>query len=532
MTGTAERARDVVGRRLLDAAYREDIDGVRTSGRWSHLPARRHGFDRIAVAAPVTEAPATLLADIGVTDAALVTELDDAIGNLAVAYGRRTDIDNEWRKRAAERGCADAYGVVSDDAADDQAIAFERLATDGHNLHPCGRTRLGWSAPDVLAYDQEAAPFDIGFVALRRDLHLGDDIGARLAASYPQVPAAPPGYVVQPVHPWQRSAVLHERHARLFADGVLRDLGGSLRAAPTTALRTLLLEPSSAGARHYLKLSLDIQVTSTRRSISIASTRNGPPISALLTKLTAGDERIILMPEIAGAAMSSGRDVAAIVRGGLDHRLGPGEVALPGAALPAISPITGKTLLAEAVDRFGATRGLRSPAGRFLIEYAHLLLSVVLRLLDAGIGLEAHLQNCIPIFRDGVPIRMALRDFAGLRLHLPRLAAHSELRLWPGSVIGTDDIDVVRAKIGYTALQAHLGEVVAQLTTSYALDEDEAWRSVRGVIDAIYAGDRLDAADHAFFVAPTMPHKALVRMRLAGGSDIYVPVRNPLHHVG
>ena len=46
----------------------------------------------------------------------------------------------------------------------------------------------------------------------------------------------------------------------------------------------------------------------------------------------------------------------------------------------------------------------------------------LLRLLDAGVGLEAHLQNSIPIFLDGVPHRIAFRDFAGLRLHLPRLA--------------------------------------------------------------------------------------------------------------
>ena len=29
--------------------------------------------------------------------------------------------------------------------------------------------------------------------------------------------------------------------------------------------------------------------------------------------------------------------------------------------------------------------------------------------------------------------------------------------------------------------------------------------------------------------APVVPHKALVRMRLAGNGDVYVPVRNPLH---
>ncbi len=109
------------------------------------------------------------------------------------------------------------------------------------------------------------------------------------------------------------------------------------------------------------------------------------------------------MPETAGAAMSSGRDVAAIMRGRIDPgRLAAGDVPLPGAALPAISPVTGRTLLAETVDRFAASTG-GSPL-QFLHGYANLLLPPLLRLLDAGVGLEAHLQNSIPIFRDGVPV--------------------------------------------------------------------------------------------------------------------------------
>ncbi len=213
-----------------------------------------------------------------------------------------------------------------------------------------------------------------------------------------------------------------------------------------------------------------------------------------------------------------------------------GEVAVPAVALPAVSPVTGRTIVAELVDRFGAARGLRFPALPFLSEYAHLLLSPVLRLLDAGVGFEAHLQNCIPVFRDGVPVRMAFRDFAGMRLHLPRHRPGSGRTgrapfggLWPGSVIGTDDIDVVRAKVGYTALQAHLGEIVARLYDSHRLPEPEAWARVRRIIDGLYAEHGWNAADHAFLTAPTMPHKALVRMRLGGSGDVYVPVRNPLH---
>jgi siderophore synthetase component len=274
--------------------------------------------------------------------------------------------------------------------------------------------------------------------------------------------------------------------------------------------------------RRYLKLSLDIQVTSTRRSISVASTRNGPALSQVLQLLTT-DDRVLMLPEVAGAAMAGVRDVAAIVRAGLAGHTARREVAIPGSALPAISPITGRTILADVVDRSGLT-----PL-RFIDAYARLLLPQVLVLLDAGIGLEAHLQNSIPIFADGVPRRIAFRDFAGLRVNPARLADHGvQIDLWPGSLIGTDDQDVVRAKLGYTALQAHLGELVARLVASHGLDERAAWRRVRGVVDDVYDALDLDEGDRAFLLAPTMPHKALVRMRMEDRGDIYVPVPNPL----
>jgi siderophore synthetase component len=119
-------------------------------------------------------------------------------------------------------------------------------------------------------------------------------------------------------------------------------------------------------------------------------------------------------------------------------------------------------------------------------------------------------------------------------MYLPRLADPPPL--WPGSVVATTDVEVMRAKLGYTALQAHLGELVVRLTGSHDLDEDRAWRAIRDVLDEAYEPLRADpacaaaaAADHAAFTARTVPHKALVRMRLAGGGDQYVPVQNPLH---
>ncbi|HYN92656.1 MAG TPA: IucA/IucC family C-terminal-domain containing protein, partial [Pilimelia sp.] len=233
------------------------------------------------------------------------------------------------------------------------------------------------------------------------------------------------------------------------------------------------------------------------------------------------------------------RDLSAIVRAGLTGTLAPAEEAVPGTALPAER--AGRPVVAALVDRYAATRALTDPAGAalgFLTEYARVLLTPVLRLATRfGVGLEAHLQNCLPTFVAGVPHRMVFRDLAGPRLHRPRLAAAGvALRLWPGSVVGTDDLAAMRAKVGYTALQAHLGELVVRLAGTHGLDEAAAWRAVRSVLDEVFEPLRADPAtaaaaeaDHAALTAPAVPHKALVRMRLAGGGDVYVPVHNPLH---
>jgi siderophore synthetase component len=496
-------AADTVGRRLRGALVREDIGDARARNAGQ---GTAHGFDRVEFATSGVPDPVELL---GRLDApGFAAELRNAVVNLAIAVARQRP-------------------VIEDGDPDGDATAQERLAVAGHNLHPCGRTRLGWDTTDVLAYDLEAGPVTAGFVAVRDDVHLGDDVGAALRDAYPQLPSVPDGYRLQPVHPWQRDAVLRRRYRDLVDDGALLILDAELPAITTASLRTLLLPPGADGLRRYVKVSLDIQVTSTRRSISVASTRNGPAVSALLETLVAADpdgHRLLLLDETAGAAVpaGSGRDVAAILRGGLTGRLEAKERPVTGIALPFLVP--------DLVGEYARTTARPDDAAAALSwfdAYARLLLPLVLRLTGHGVALEAHLQNCLPTFRGGVPHRMGVRDFAGLRLHPGRLAAAGHtLSLWPGSVVSTDDENVLRAKIGYTAFQAHLGELVIRLGRTHGLDEDTAWRTVRAVVDETYDGH---GTDHAAFTAARVPHKALVRMRLDGHGDQYVQVRNPLH---
>ncbi|MDI1465715.1 IucA/IucC family protein [Catellatospora sp. KI3] len=509
------RARAAVATRLAEALWREDIGDAR--GRFRGTV---HGFDRV-VLGPVADDPLSLVDHPG-----LRAELDSAVHGLALAYARRAVQDPGHRAAAAALGRADMIELLAELDPDERVARLERLATEGHNLHPCGRTRLGWSAGDMIAHDLETESTAVGFVAARPELVLGDDLTERLGV------AAPPGRRVLPVHIWQLRH-LRGRFPELFADGTLRVLDPVLPALPTAALRTVLLT-GSARPGTYLKLSLDIQVTSTRRTISVASTRNGPALSEALGALLDAESggRLLLMAEPAGAAglVGDSRQLSTIVRDGLGGRLAPGEQPVPGSALAALDPVSGATLLTGLVDRYAHSRRATSPqlaALGFLNEYAVLLLPPVLRLAaQHGIGLEAHLQNCVPTFRDGVPHRMGIRDLAGMRVHEGRLAATGvALRLWPGSVIGTGDESVLLSKVAYTAFQAHLGELVLRLGRSHGLAEGTAWAAVRHVVDEALAGHR----DHAFYTAPTVPHKALTRMRLAGSGDVYVPVQNPLH---
>lgn len=492
-----DRAAQTVAARLAGALHRE---GLRPAA------GTAHAFDRVEAADPGVADPVELLPE-ALRRGTLPEELADAVDKLSLAYARREQDDRVARRS----GYADIVALAADLPADEAVVRLERLGTQGHNLHPCGRTRLGWNLYDAMAHDLESQATTIGFVGVPAEVFVGDDLGERFAV------AAPDGYQAVPVHGWQLGVVV-DRY-----DG-LKVLPRLLTGSPTAALRTLWVPELGA----YLKLSLDIQVTSTRRTISIASTRNGPALSRLLPDLIE-DDRVLLLTEEAGAAstLGSGRDLSAITRTAIGP-LAPGEVPVPGSALAAECPITGEPVVALLASRSGLT-----PL-EFVDAYARLLLPPVLRLATRyGVGMEAHLQNCVVTFVGGRPSRLVLRDLAGLRLHLGRLrAAGREFTLWPNSLVGTGDDTVLLSKVAYTALQAHLGEVVLRLVEAAGLDEAAAWARVRVIVDEVYdglGGVPAAAADLAFLTAPTIPHKALVRMRVAGTGDLYVPVDNPLH---
>ncbi|MQM28897.1 IucA/IucC family protein [Glycomyces albidus] len=506
--------------RILAAAWRENLNGHRTGP----APAPEGPFnqldydwaDRAAGPAPAAadrdDDPVKALEAViaGPVPAHLAAELESARTGRALAHERAAGRRRRVAALAARTGAPTLAALIAACGSDVDTTArlLETLATDGHQLHPCARTRLGWNRTDLERYDLETpAPIRVRLVADR------DGVLDRSGADFRDHPVLAgldlPDPVV-PVHPWQLEHRVLPRYADLFAAGRLAVLDETVPAWPTAAIRTL----AGHRAPGFLKLALGIHITSTRRDISPATALLAPVLSGHLTALDAdGTHR--LLPDLAGAWLPGRRDLTAIARAPLAAVTPAGAVCVPATALAAASPVTGASLAAEYADWHG-------DPGAWLRAYAALFVPPVLAKAAMGIGLEAHLQNSLVAMDGPVPVAAVSRDLGGARLHLPTVPFDVDLPA--GSPVRAHSIDQVRAKVAYTLFQNHLAALVTALERDTGLDAAGFWADLADLV----AGLDLPAADRDCYLAPTMPTKALLSMRLEPGREIEALVDNPL----
>jgi siderophore synthetase component len=505
----------------------------------------------------------------------LGVETADGCANLALARAyaarKRRDLGARARALGAHSAAELASALRRVEPGFSASTFFERLCVEGHRLHPGAKTRLGLSPEAVVAYGPE---FD-GEPALRLVAVLRSrvrwagfaDPSAPILAAHPAIaPAArrelsargldPDAYALVPVHPWQCREALPRHYAAELAERVIVPLAGvSLPCEATAAFRTLA---PAGGGPYAFKVAVDAQMTSTVRSISPQTALNAPRFSAMIAEVFRREPALARamtpVDEVAGvcfepdatepdgdARRERRRNLTAVYRVHVDTLVGPDELPIVGAALYAESPVSGRLVGAELIAAFGRERGIPTPreaALAFVRAYAEKLVPGALTLLARyGVALEAHLQNCVPVFAGGTVRRVLIRDWGGARVHRPRLAAQGlEADFEPGSLTVTDELAVARAKLFYTLFQNHLAEIVAIAAAEAHSDEAPCWAIVREVAGATYRDLAADPAtreaarsDWAALSAPLVPHKALASMRLrAGGGDHHVLVPNPL----
>jgi siderophore synthetase component len=115
----------------------------------------------------------------------------------------------------------------------------------------------------------------------------------------------------------------------------------------------------------------------------------------------------------------------------------------------------------------------------------------------------------------------AVRDFGGIRLHMPTLRSQGyDLHtIPPGAATTTDDLHDVWSKVHHSLFQNHIGHLVVAL----GLEEDGGWEVVRDEVRRVLfpngrgKGCGLHAEGlYGFLMEETMPFKCFLRMRMEG----------------
>lgn len=435
---------------------------------------------------------------------------------------------------------------------------LEGTVTDGHRYHPAYKSRLGFDLADDVAYGPEFLPeLHPEWLAAHRsvveatssasvapDLPREELSPVTVAAFDAVVRAAggdPAEYSWLPVHPWQFREVVWRAFADELADGRLIVLGPDPAAfAALQSIRTLSCR--DVPDRHQLKLALSITNTSTARGLAPHTVRNAARISDWLLGLVAGDDvlaaaGVIVLGEVRGVSVrpsGPGRvdtegTLAAIWREPLARRLGPGEQAVPMTALTA-TELDGTPMIAPWIGAHGAERWVAAVVEAVAIPLVHLLVA-------HGVACESHAQNVSVVHRDGLPRRVALRDFHdGVRFSRRLLAdpdaapvldpppAHHTNR---NSFVETDDPALVTDFLLDAFFFVNLGELGLFLDEHGLLAEHRFWAIVARRIDAHQREHGTGAFD---LFAPTLAVEKLTTRRLTPDTELALhTVSNPLH---
>jgi siderophore synthetase component len=440
---------------------------------------------------------------------------------------------------------------------------------DAHLYHPSYKSRIGFSLEDNQRYGPEFKQLlQLQWLAVRRGTgrvnhsqqldyqalirqELGDDEHARFAAVLARQGKSIGDYLLLPVHPWQwrqRAAMLF--HTEL-ANGDIVSLGlGQDSYRAQQSIRTLA--NYSAPDKAYVKLALSITNTSTSRILAAHTVMNGPLVTDWLHGLLKRDDYareldFVILGEVLGVSFDydvlpefrrakAYGTLGAIWRESLHGYLREGEAAVPFNGLCHVDE-GGRPLIDPWVKRHGVQAWTERLLQVSVTPIIHMLFA-------HGIGMESHAQNIVLIHRDGLPARIALKDFHDGVRYSPAHLAHPELapqlvpvpqshaRINRNSFILTDDLDAVRDFTCDAFFFICMAETAIFLARHYALPERQFWAMTARLVHRYQRQHpQHEERFRAFDVfAPTFQVEELTKRRLLGDSEPrFRQVPNPLH---
>jgi siderophore synthetase component len=312
---------------------------------------------------------------------------------------------------------------------------------DGHPWLVPNKGRIGFGHADHLRHAPERGePQRLRWLSVRagrglyrsvegldhlrlRSLQLDGAEIERFAAVLRDRGEDPGGHLWFPVHDWQWDHVVVPLFAADLARGDLVVLGEAADLhLPQQSIRTL----SNVSAPHRLSVKLPLSIMNTLVYRGLPSDRSlgAPAVTAFLQGIAAADPhlrddcRVILLGEVAsvtvphrtyeeleGAPYQFRELLGCIWRESVEGFLAPGERAMTMAALLHVDR-RGTPVVAAMVERSGldAARWLDALLGAVLPPLLHFLYRY-------GVVFSPHGENAILVHRDGVPVRLAIKDF-------------------------------------------------------------------------------------------------------------------------
>ncbi|MCA1062677.1 IucA/IucC family protein [Rossellomorea sp. AcN35-11] len=488
-------------------------------------------------------------------------ELDNGTVNQSLGYAYHAEWIDTLKKECGDTSCKSSLEYIRMKKQVEPQWSplsfFEQLSLEGHHLHPGSKTKTGMSPEDVATYSPEFhQTCNICFVAVLKDgidmtelvPNIIEETFSEIMPSYLEFMKVnkldPTKYQLLPIHEWQYKHALLPIYRNEIKRGTIIPLESlSVESKSTSSFRTLLpIENTS----RFIKLAVNSQMTSTVRSISSQTALNSTVFTNMLTEILNKESQLscfLPLNEIAGYTYRSERDdqrrnLTVVIRENRENDLDDQEVMITGSSLYASSPFSERTILGELLEEYCDSQHLPKEKGalEFFKDYLSVTIPGFLTLLTKyGVALEGHLQNSVPVFKNGRPVRFYFRDWGGARIFKERLDSHLELPAFQaGSVTMTGNKEEMYSKAHYTIFQSHIGEIIRLLVEASGVFEGEFWALVKVSCEdtfttLTYTVPANVEEDRAFLYQKEVKHKALTKMRMWPSQEyLYSQVSNPL----